>query len=198
MGNACINSGCRGPAKIVFWGGNTMFLPEKQLARELMFEYPDHMVCHADSFFIGHPLPILSLSDELRSSETYFVVPVDCFPCQTLTPASLAILASSCKGPPVNFGQCSFEYVKGENGRMLIKVPPEFLIRLFAGDQEKRSSTGEDAEQTSSLCSTPELRRHYAQLVGSRDRPWSPKLDTISEAKIRFSPVKLLRLERRL
>ncbi|XP_039136700.1 uncharacterized protein LOC120274022 [Dioscorea cayenensis subsp. rotundata] len=195
MGNACILPSSRGPTKLIFWGGNIAYLKEKHLAGELLFQYPDHLVCHADSFFIGHPLPVLSISDELRSHETYFIIPIDCFRCQTLTAASLAVLASSNKGSPINFSKCVFEYVKGENGRMLIKVPPELLMRVFVGDSRKSDT---DDFENDSLCSTPELRRHYEQLVGPRDRPWSPKLETISESKIRFSPVKLLGLERKL
>ncbi|KAE9462142.1 hypothetical protein C3L33_05934, partial [Rhododendron williamsianum] len=33
------------------------------------------------------------------------------------------------------------------------------------------------------VISTPELKKHYDQLVGSRDQVWSPKLETIAEYK---------------
>ncbi|GAA0151742.1 hypothetical protein LIER_10397 [Lithospermum erythrorhizon] len=38
------------------------------------------------------------------------------------------------------------------------------------------------------LCSTPELKKHYDHLVGSRGQVWSPRLETILESKSRSSP----------
>jgi len=180
--------------KLVFWGGATQLLPGTRLAGEVLFKYPDRILCHADSFYIGRPIPMLSIDDKLVSGETYFVLPVDCFPGAStgnLTTAALASLSSSKQKPALTgSGQVPFEYVKSSDGRMLIKVMPEFIVQVISAvDQSDEGICG-----GSSLCSTPELRKHYAQLVGSRERPWSPKLETITEKKPRSSPVRLLGL----
>ncbi|XP_008803359.2 uncharacterized protein LOC103716932 [Phoenix dactylifera] len=186
--------------KLVFWGGATKFLTEKQLAGELMFQFPDCVVCHADSFYIGQPVPVLSIGDELHAGETYFVIPVDRFPCnQILTPVTLASFSPGPTKPSLaSFGQCPFEYVKAADGRTVIKVQPKFIAKVITAE-EGGQKYGRDG---GTLCSTPELKKHYAQLVGSRDRPWSPKLETISESKsrlsqVRLSPVRLFGLEKR-
>ncbi|KAK1256971.1 hypothetical protein QJS04_geneDACA024554 [Acorus gramineus] len=180
--------------KLFFWEGPTRIIaarPRKALlAGEIMFEFPDRIVCHAESFYIGRPLPALSLDQELLSGETYFVLPIDRFAFDVLSAASLASLSS-------NSGSCCpFDYIRGPDGETLIRVLPEFLMKIMSiGGDEK----GEE-EEASSLCSTPELRKHYAQLVRSRERPWSPNLETISESAKkagRLSPVRLLGLERR-
>lgn len=203
MGNGlspCFSSASNGLVKLVFWGGTTKLLTEKQLAGELMFRFPDCVVCHADSFYIGQPVPVLSIDDELRAGETYFVMPVDRFPFnQTLTAVTLASLSPGPKKPSLaSFNQCPFEYVKGTDGRTLIKVLPEFITKVITAEEGGQSCGGDHG----ALCSTPELKKHYAQLVGSRERPWSPKLETISESKSklfpgRLSPVRLLGLEKR-
>ncbi|KAF7815660.1 DUF4228 domain protein [Senna tora] len=109
--------------KLVFWEGTTRTLRgQKHIAGEIMFEFPDMMVCHADSFFIGHPVPALGIDDHLMPGQTYFVLPIDRFACNVLTASSLAALASCPNNrSPIKFGQCPFEYIKGSNGRALIK-----------------------------------------------------------------------------
>ncbi|KAJ6750968.1 hypothetical protein OIU85_001495 [Salix viminalis] len=175
MGNAvspCFQQGSRSSSvKLIFWEGTTRILTgrTKHIAGEIMFENPDMMICHADSFFIGHPVPSLAIDDELPS-------------------------APALNEPLLNFGESPFQYIKGADGRVLIKVAPEFIARLVnkGGDQDQTASTG---PTDSFLCSTPELKKHYEQLVGSKEQTWSPKLDTISEYKIRYSPCRFIGLE---
>ncbi|KDP43250.1 hypothetical protein JCGZ_22802 [Jatropha curcas] len=198
MGNAispCFNTrnSESSSTKLIFFEGTTKILTGKHIAGEVMFENPDMMVCHADSFFIGHPVPSLAIDDELKQGQTYFVLPIDRFACKVFTAASLAALTSSPKQVPISSGDSPFEYVKGTNGRVSIRVLPEFIIRLINRGQE---GNGSDTNGNDSfLCSTPELKKHYEQLVGSREQTWSPKLETISEHKIRYSPCKFLGLE---
>ncbi|KAF2291863.1 hypothetical protein GH714_035900 [Hevea brasiliensis] len=187
MGNAispCFHSARCSSVRLIFWEGTTRILTGKHIAGEIMFENPDKIVCHADSFFIGHPLPALAIDDELIPGQTYFILPIDRISCNhVLSAASLSALTCSSSSPrpaPINFGACdSFQYVKAANGRTLIKVAPEFIIRLL-----NKSKAGEE-NGNDFLCSTPELKKHYEQLVGSREQSWSPKLETISEYKIR-------------
>ncbi|KAK8957576.1 hypothetical protein KSP39_PZI001393 [Platanthera zijinensis] len=174
MGNALVSpcfpaphhgqttAGAATTTKLIFWGGAIRHLPPRHVAGELMFEFPDSIVCHADSFFIGKSIPSLSIDDELLTGDTYFVLPADRLPSRTLTPASIALLSSS----------------KGK---------------------ESKTGEGETGEgETGEICSTPELKKHYELLVGSRSRQWSPRLETIKESyKSRMSPGRLLGCDRR-
>jgi hypothetical protein len=195
MGNAvspCFQRSPNSSVKLIFWEGTTRTLTGKHIAGEIMFECPDKMVCHADSFFIGHPVPALGIDDRLLGGQTYFVLPIDRFACHVLSTSSLAALGSSPKNAPISFGDCPFQYIKGSNGRVLIKVVPEFITRLVTKGKENIGST---SPTSSFLCSTPELQKHYEQLVGSKEQVWSPKLETISEYKVRFSPCRFVGLE---
>ncbi|EYU46202.1 hypothetical protein MIMGU_mgv1a018001mg, partial [Erythranthe guttata] len=176
---------------LISYGGATRILTGKHLAGEIMFESPDSIVCHADSFFIGQTIPSLAIGDELLRGQTYFLLPLDCF---THTNKNRA--------RPVSFKGCPFEYMKGSDGRVQIKVIPEFIMGLIShkeinngGDQE--SDCVNNGSPSNFLCSTPELQKHYNQLVGSKDQTWSPKLETITENKIRFSPCRFIGLERK-
>ncbi|KAK1278095.1 hypothetical protein QJS04_geneDACA016599 [Acorus gramineus] len=174
--------------KLIFWEGPTRTISAQKkplIAGEVMSEFPDRIVCHAESFYMGRPVPALSAHEELSMGQTYFVLPADRFALNVLSVASLSSLSSS------------FEYVKGSNngGETLIRVLPEFLMRVISGEMGGSSSS---SGGRSVLCTTPELRKQYVLLVGSRERR-RPKLETIAEAgKVgRRSPVRFLGLERR-
>ncbi|KAL6010072.1 hypothetical protein ACLOJK_000503 [Asimina triloba] len=200
MGNAlpsCCTLASNTRVKLVFFDGTTKMVTGNVLAGQLLFEYPDQIICHADSFYIGHPIPALAIDDELVRGETYFVLPIDPFANQILTtklvatamspttagrsPAAAPLLGS----PAAAHGQQQpFEYIKGSDGRMLIKLSPEFLMRRIL----QSSGEGRDEERKMSncsplLCSTPELQKHYLQLVAPKELLWSPKLESISEHK---------------
>lgn len=205
--------------KLIFYGGETRILmtsgdqERKKIAGEIMLEFPDHMVCHADSFFIGRPIPALSIHDELIAGQTYFILPLDCFvsststtSSQVLSVSSLASLGSRAGGgkPAVpvinNFRECPLQYVKSSlDGRILIKVMPEFMIKLIMNNNRNLLGQKEN-ENGMMICSTPELKKHYEQLVGCTkvQGNWSPKLETISEYKISYSPCRFLGFERKL
>ncbi|CAA6663529.1 unnamed protein product [Spirodela intermedia] len=182
MGNVvspCLLPNRRGTVKLVFWGGAVMVLPKSQPAGELLFEYPDHVICQADSFFIGRPVPALGLHDELIAGKTYFVVP------------SIA----SRRGLRHAFGESPFEYMKDAHERTIIRVNPEFIARIMSEGSGGGGGGGGDSGgggNSSPLCTTPELQKHYAQLVGPREQQWSPKLETISERRARLSPSRIL------
>ncbi|MCD7470902.1 hypothetical protein HAX54_011104 [Datura stramonium] len=197
MGNGCYSSNSS-TIKLILHEGTTRTVNGKTLAGEIMFEFPDCMVCHADSFFIGQPIPSLGIDDKLRNGETYFVLPLDSFTNKVLSASSLASLGNynnPNKRAPVNFKNPAFEYIKGSNGRVLIKVAPEFMIKLLQRRKEEEDCATSTTTSPNFLCSTPELKKHYEQLVGPKGQIWSPKLDTISEYKIRYSPCRLIGLE---
>ncbi|KQK11582.1 uncharacterized protein LOC100821494 [Brachypodium distachyon] len=229
-------------ARLVYWGGQTRLLPvtddeddngscsssftARDVAAELVAE---HIVCAAESFFVGLPIPVVAPAERLLPGRAYFVLPAARFSAATrLTAATLASLAPPgtkkktknavavrIAGP----GQCPFEYVKGaEDGAApLIRVLPEFIEKVIGcsdgndsgghgngaaagggGRPGRSKSRGaamvSTATETDELCSTPELKRHYAQLVGARSRPWSPPLETISERGKRRALWSLARL----
>ncbi|CAM0955739.1 unnamed protein product [Alopecurus aequalis] len=188
-------------ARLVFWGGPTRLAAAAGLrpttAGDVTTEVPNHLVCSGDSFFIGLPIPALPPSEELLAGRTYFVLPAARFSsCQVLTAASLASLSPAPTKVSLAGGASSpFEYVTGDDGMALIRVLPEFIEKVITcgGGKNKCAAVAPDQ-----LCSTPELRKHYMQLVGTRQqRPWSPGLETISEARRRRrmpSPVRLVGL----
>ncbi|KAG0453432.1 hypothetical protein HPP92_024736 [Vanilla planifolia] len=172
MGNTLVTTACfQAPSqdtqetKLVFYGGATQLLPgRRHLAGELMFQSPDSIVCHAGSFFIGQPLPVLSIDDELLGGETYFVIPADRLPCSVLTAASLAALSSNrgeqkrAAAQQQASGCSPFEYVKGEDGRAHIKVMPEFITRMISFN----GGEGEEGEMEEGGGGVAALRRRYA------------------------------------
>lgn len=199
----------RSQVKLIFWEGMTRTLKGRHVAGEIMFEFPDKMVCHAGSFFLGRPIPALAIDDDLMLGETYFILPLDCFPGHqgggegggaTLSTSSLAALGSASPRPgPMSFSEGDpFEYIRGKDGRVLIKIVPEFLTRLITKGKGNDDGDGKDRSVSpcrGTLCSTPELQKQYEQLVGAREQVWSPKLETISEYKIRYSPCRFIGLE---
>jgi hypothetical protein len=192
------------------------------------------VVCRADGFRIGRPAPVLDIEDRLEAGRTYLVVPVDRLPCGgggVLTAASLAALSSHGGGKSSSSSSAPaaaslvaggarspFEYAKGEDGRTVIRVTEEFIVRAAGtgggkggrqrcGGRDRDDGDDDDADGCGALCSTPELRKHYEQLVGAaRGRAWSPQLDTIKERKGRrladvispgrLSPVRLLGMDK--
>ncbi|CAN6306598.1 unnamed protein product [Urochloa humidicola] len=184
----------RRAARLVLWGGESRAARPGKVAGQVMVDFAGTVVCRADAFYLGRPAPVLAIEDRLLAGTTYLVLPVERLPqgYDALSAASLAALsydraaggAGSIAGGP----KSPFEYVKGDDGRTVIKVTPEFLIGAItakataAGDGGKEG--GEEEECGGALCSTPELRKHYEQLVGgARGRAWSPRLDTIKERK---------------
>ena len=150
---------------------------------------PYHTVCPAGAFFVNLPILVMYRAEELLPGRTYFVLPASRFPSvKVLTAATLAALSAasapasrgrSRPAPALPLaGQCPFEYVKaGDGGAPLIRVLPEFIEKVITYDGGAPPAPKTAAE----LCSTPELKRHYAQLVGPRSRPWAPRLETIAE-----------------
>jgi hypothetical protein len=184
FGAALLSRWCRRrrrTARLVVWGGEVRSARHGKLAGQVMLDMAGSVVCRADGFYLGRPAPVLAIEDRLVAGRTYLVLPVDRLPqgCDALTAASLAALSYDRQGAGVAGGARSpFEYVKGDDGRTVIKVTPEFVVAAVTAASGGEACGG-------ALCSTPELRKHYEQLVGAaRGRAaWSPSLDTIRERK---------------
>ncbi|XP_052163268.1 uncharacterized protein LOC127780399 [Oryza glaberrima] len=208
-------------ARLVLWGGERRAAAAGRMAGEVMMEHAGRLVvCRADGFRLGRAAPVLAIEDRLDAGATYLVLPVDRLPQgrDVVTAASLAALtydrAAGAAGAPLLAGgaKSPFEYVKDDGGRTVIKVTEEFIVKAVTGRRPPAGGggEGEDAHGAAALCSTPELRKHYEQLVGAaRGRPWSPRLETIKERNGRrrvvdvvvsptgrLSPVRLLGLDK--
>ncbi|KAI3795878.1 hypothetical protein L1987_38538 [Smallanthus sonchifolius] len=203
MGNiigACCLASKGSFVKVIYWEGNTKILTgRRRLAGEIMFEFPDSIVCDADRFFIGHAIPALAIDDQLMPGKTYFVLPLDIFSKENLSVSSIsAFVDMKHRRSPADLKEFPLEYINGSNGSVLIKVKPEYMARHLSSRNGHSYDQENDAIHvaSSSLCSTPELKKEYEQLVRSRDQIWSPSLDTISEAsKTRYSPYRIIGLE---
>uniref|UniRef100_A0A7C8ZD24 Uncharacterized protein n=1 Tax=Opuntia streptacantha TaxID=393608 RepID=A0A7C8ZD24_OPUST len=208
--------------KLILYEGSIRVLKgrSKMEAGEIMFEFPDCVVCHADSFFLGRPIPILGIHDELMASHSYFVIPLDTIPSSEsggiLSASSLSSLGSSpssCpsiarQAPVIKFcgdissgndtNKSPFEYVKDKEGRaVVIKVVPEFIMKVITSNYSATTAGLYNCNNISNspICSTPELQKEYEQLVKAKDQGWSPNLETIYEYKIRFSPCRFIGLK---
>ncbi|KAL8519906.1 hypothetical protein ACS0TY_010731 [Phlomoides rotata] len=141
-------------------------------AWELMEEYPKHLVCRSDCFYIGQITPALSDHDRLLPGNNYFLLPANFFQ-SALTFATLIRCRSAVPGksPP-------FEVEKTASGGLRIKVTEEMVMQY----QKAQAEAAAAAERIIGVCNTPQLRKDYELLVGRRLQ-WKPKLDTISEKK---------------
>ncbi|KAM0037804.1 hypothetical protein Hdeb2414_s0013g00407541 [Helianthus debilis subsp. tardiflorus] len=186
---------------VIYWEGNTKTLTgRRRLAGEIMFEFPESMVCDADRFFIGHAIPALAIDDQLIPGKTYLVLPLDIFSTEILSVSSIsAFVAMKHRRTAADLKDGPLEYINGSNGSILMKVKPEFMARHLScrgGHGYDQENDATSIHAPTSLCSTPELQKEYKQLVRSKDQTWSPNLDTISEAnKIRYSPYRIIGLE---
>ncbi|KAL5217583.1 hypothetical protein ABZP36_018267 [Zizania latifolia] len=189
----------RRTARLVLWGGEARVARHGKQAGHVMLDFTDSVVCRADEFYIGRPAPVLAIEDRLVAGRTYLVLPVDRLPqgYDAITAASLAALSydrATATASIAGGSKSPFEYVKGDDGRTVIKVTPEFIVRTITSSRPPAplaaGCAGEEEACAGALCSTPELRKHYEQLVGSaRGRAWSPRLETIKERKGRRSVV---------
>ncbi|KAK3228950.1 hypothetical protein Dsin_000831 [Dipteronia sinensis] len=169
---------------------------------ELMVEFPKHLVCRSDSFYIGQKIPALSESDQLQLGQKYFLLPKHFF--QTVlsfvTIASFASSSHQSNRDSRNAflkkaAACQpFDIQKSSSGCPRIRVSDEFLSQLMEDgmrvkeDQEDENKENEQvpglSKIKSKVCTTPQLQKDYTQLIGSL-RQWKPKLETIRETEKR-------------
>lgn len=178
-----------GKIKIVNSDGHVKIYERPIHVSELMMEFPKHLVCRSDSFYIGQKIPTLSENEKLQLGQNYFLLPNQFF--QTVfsfvTIASLASRnaffkkAASCRQP--------FDIHKSASGCPRIRVSDEFISQLIEqGSCSNKLRGDDDATSLTKVCNTAQLHKDYTQLVGLRR--WKPKLETIREKeknKKRFS-----------
>lgn len=140
-------------------------------AWKLMEEFPRHMVCRSDCFYIGQKTPALSHHDRLQPGHNYFLLPANFFQSALSFTTFIRCRSAVAGRPP-------FEVEKTPSGTLRIKVTEEMII----SHQEEEVEAAAAAQKVIRVCSTPQLRKEYEQLVGRRPH-WKPKLDTIAEKK---------------
>ncbi|KAL6003568.1 hypothetical protein ACLOJK_023800 [Asimina triloba] len=148
-----------------------------------MRQFPKHLICDSDSFFLGQPIPALSASDTLQLGRNYFLLPSHLFQSvlSFLTLTSFASQHHAFKSPT---RRRPFDILKTASGSVQIRVSDEFIQSLMIG-KEHKDDDGEAGKKR--LCSTPELEKDYQMLVvgGKRFKDWKPKLETIEEKERR-------------
>ncbi|XP_073054020.1 uncharacterized protein [Primulina eburnea] len=153
--------------KLVMCDGEMRIYDRPIKAGELMDEFPKHMVCRSDCFYIGQKIPTLPQHHRLQPGHNYFLLPANFFQ-STFTFASFLRCSS-------NFGVAAFHIEKTPAGSLRIKLSEEYCQRqeLEAAGMAKTL-----------IITTPQLRKDYEQLVVLvRRNQWKPKLDTIAEKK---------------
>ncbi|OMO95022.1 hypothetical protein COLO4_16099 [Corchorus olitorius] len=150
---------------------------------ELMSEFPKHMVCRSDSFYIGQKIPSLPMDDQLQLGHSYFLLPAQFFQSD-LSFVSIASMAKASLSSKESINAllkkaatCQpLEIEKNwSSGCLRIRVCDEFISEFI------QENSKIDERWKSKVCSTPLLQKQYGQLVGSRLRHWKPKLETIKE-----------------
>lgn len=140
-------------------------------AWEVMEEFPKHMVCRSDCFYIGQITPALSHTDRLLPGHNYFLLPANFFQ-SALSFATFLRCRTAAPGRP------PFELEKTPAGGLRVKVTEEMILQRH----KEMEAEAEVARRIVRVCTTPQLRKDYDMLVARRLH-WKPKLDTISEQK---------------
>ncbi|KAI4304870.1 hypothetical protein MLD38_040331 [Melastoma candidum] len=156
---------------------------------KLMAEFPKHLICRSDTFYIGRKIPALSEHDLLEPGHNYFLLPNHFFQ-SVLTFVTVAsfVASRSASAAHVSPGKkaavCKpFDILRTPSGSLRIHVSDEFISQLVEEGKTKEDEE-EERGQRMRLCSTPQLKKDYIRLVEvSRSGRWKPKLETITESR---------------
>ncbi|XP_050374743.1 uncharacterized protein LOC126792334 [Argentina anserina] len=196
-----------GNIKVVKFDGLVKIYSKPVDVSELMREFPKHLVCASDSFYIGQKIPALSEHDQLQFGRKYFLLPKHLFE-SVLSFVTIASFASSdpeseksdqrpSPVPSINsknaflrkVATCEpFHIQKSDTGCLRIRVSDEFISQLLEeGKLRDEAKVEEDDEHSkgfepnNKVCTTPQLQKDYSQLVGARQ--WKPRLEPIRETR---------------
>ncbi|KAL6190710.1 hypothetical protein ACLB2K_037104 [Fragaria x ananassa] len=198
--------GVAGNIKVVKSDGLVKIYDKPVDVSELMRQFPKHLVCASDSFYIGQKIPALSEHDQLQLGQKYFLLPKHLFQ-SVLSFVTIASFASSepesepeQKPSPVpstnsknaflrKAATCEpFHIQKSETGCLRIRVSDEFISQLLEegklGNEakvEEEDEHSKSSEANNNVCTTPQLKKDYSQLVGTRQ--WKPRLEPIRETR---------------
>lgn len=198
--------------------GTVQILHKPLRVAQIVEEFPEHLVCHSGSLYIGQKTPVLSPDDQLEMGNNYFLLPQHFFH----SPLTLLSLASLISSPPQNVPPtptspllaplrsierasllCQpFEMQKSDvDGGLRIRLCPEFISKLMedvrlSADDRGRSVDGDSADDECRLLNTPELQKDYARLVKCRAQCWRPKLESIKENENRIGWNRFMKIKR--
>lgn len=218
MGNhiCCLN--IKEIIQLVQSDGTVQILHKPLRVAQIVGEFPEHLICHSGSLFIGQKTPVLSPDDQLELGNNYFLLPQHFFH----SPLTLLSLASLISPPPQNVPTtpssplsapvrsierasllCQpFEIQKSDvDGGLRIRVSPEFISKLMEDvrlnvDERGLSVDGDSADDECRLLNTPELQKDYARLVKCRAKCWRPKLESIKENDNRVGCNRFMKIKR--
>ncbi|KAG6581637.1 hypothetical protein SDJN03_21639, partial [Cucurbita argyrosperma subsp. sororia] len=150
---------------------------------QILLEFPKHLVCRSDAFYIGQKIPHLSEHDFLQLGHKYFLLPKPFFH-SVLSFVSIASFFSPPNKPNrfhTNAAAClhPFDLQRTPSGCLRIRVSDEFISQLL--EQGNPKPLPSPPLPQGKICTTPQLAKEYTQLV--RTRRWKPKLETIEETK---------------
>ncbi|KAK4763117.1 hypothetical protein SAY86_008885 [Trapa natans] len=188
------------PIKLIRPEGQVNVYHRSIRVSELMSEFPKHLVCHSDSFYIGQKIQALTEHDRLQLGQKYFLLPSHL--CQSvLSFVNIASFVSS-QPPAAHLSGIVkkaaaqhqlFHVQKTSSGGLRIRVSDEFISQLMeeerkrAAAAEKRDEEEEEASWPhgrgrNKVCTTAQLKRDYEQMVtGPRTRRWKPTLEAVKE-----------------
>lgn len=164
------------------------------IVSEVLVDFPKHLVCRSDSFYIGQKIPPLSDDDHLQLGHKYFLLPSSFFH-SVLSFVTIASFFSHSNNNSNNKNktrfvnnaaaacQTPFDIQRTPSGCLRIRVSDEFISKLLEqGTNPKTLHRPESPPlPLGKICTTQQLAKDYTQLV--RTRQWKPKLETICESK---------------
>ncbi|XP_073099741.1 uncharacterized protein [Elaeis guineensis] len=162
------------PIRLIGSDGRVQVYHRPVAAAELMKEYPLHLVCRSDSFFIGQKVPALAAGEHLQPGHSYFLLPSHFFH-SVLSFVTLLSSLPSLNGVEKRTIVRPFDVQKTAAGTLQITVSDEF----FLADKMKEEETEEKGKR---VCTTEALEKEYRRLVRYKSAKWRPKLETIREA----------------
>ncbi|XP_038972551.1 uncharacterized protein LOC103700165 [Phoenix dactylifera] len=165
------------PVRLIGSDGRVQVYHRPVAAAELMKEYPRHLVCRSDSFFIGQKVPALAACEHLQPGQSYFLLPSHFFHSvlSFVTFASSFTTLNHPNGIKKQAVIRPFDVQKTAEGTLQITVSDEFfLVDKVKQEEEEKNGRG--------VCTTEALEKEYRRLVRCQSAKWRPKLETIGEA----------------
>ena len=187
-----------GTIRLVCSDGTIRIMRKPIRASPIMEEFPQLLLYHSDSFYIGQRTAALSDNKELKMGNRCVLLPEMFFQPELMLLSLASLLSSPSTATGTAAHLRSIEHASAfcqpfeiqSSGMGLggsgIKVSTDFIMKLMEEKKVNKHERGQAMETDSAygkpgLCNTPELQKDYEKLVISRDKCWRPKLWTIKE-----------------
>lgn len=188
------------PIRLIGSDGRVQIYERPVSASEVMKEFPRHLICNSESFFIGQKVPPLSGEEELQLGQSYFLLPNQFFHSvlSFVTVATSLVMIMKpkkqldmLKKKRMTMMRAPFDIHKTDKGMLQIRISEQVLMDMMMiqddGDDDNikedeeinRSSSITTLYSTWRVCNTKELEKEYKQL--GKKREWRPRLETIGE-----------------